>query len=72
MVKYRKCQRACEDLDHKQRITAPDMAWFWPDRRVPKPDDEEAETDEKTEEETEDEDDDIEYEVKGKFFFCYI
>lgn len=64
----RKCQRACEDLDQKQSIATPDMVWFWPDRRVPKPeDDEESEADPKTEDKSEndeDDDDEVEYEVR--------
>lgn len=40
------------------------MVWFWPDRKVPKSEDDGDDTDEtKTEEENEHEDDGVEYEV---------
>lgn len=28
-----KCQRACERLDTDEAIEAPEMIWFWPDRK---------------------------------------
>lgn len=29
-----KCQRACEKLDHAEKVKEPVLCWFWPDRRT--------------------------------------
>ncbi|XP_055850749.1 G patch domain-containing protein 11 [Episyrphus balteatus] len=59
----RKCQKSCEDLDHKANVDEPHLKWFWPDRTPPPAEDDKSEA---VEEEDEEDDDAFEYSAAEK------
>lgn len=49
-----KCQRACEKMDHEEKVKEPVLCWFWPDRRTKEEIEEEEEKLENEEDQEED------------------